>query len=125
MFVHHASTSHYSAQSHVVEAMSMIDPTVTTESYPTKARQSFSQQQNDNTITIETIRISTTRPNVKMASASDNNDHLVQSSDPNHPANMIPELCKKFWHLGWVTGTGGGASIRQEYVAIQSIRCIL
>lgn len=43
-----------------------------------------------------------------------NNDHLVQSSDPNHPANLIPALCAKFWTLGWVTGTGGGASIRSD-----------
>lgn len=42
------------------------------------------------------------------------NDHLVQSADPNHPANLIPSLCEKFWHLGWVTGTGGGASIRND-----------
>lgn len=42
------------------------------------------------------------------------NDHLVKSADSQHPANLIPELCAKFWHLGWVTGTGGGASIRQE-----------
>lgn len=43
------------------------------------------------------------------------NDHLVQSPDPDHPANLIPSLCAKFWTLGWVTGTGGGASIRDEY----------
>lgn len=48
--------------------------------------------------------------------AADNNDHLVQSDDPDHPANLIPSLCAKFWTLGWVTGTGGGASIRKEYV---------
>ncbi|CAD6503991.1 BgTH12-05732 [Blumeria graminis f. sp. triticale] len=47
-----------------------------------------------------------------MPTAIDNNDHLVLSSDRNHPANLIPELCRKFWTLGWVTGTGGGASIR-------------
>lgn len=40
----------------------------------------------------------------------DNNDHLVQSSDPDHPANMIPDLCRKFYNWGWVTGTGGGVS---------------
>lgn len=44
------------------------------------------------------------------------NDHLVQSQNPEHPANLIPSLCAKFWTLGWVTGTGGGASIREEYV---------
>lgn len=32
------------------------------------------------------------------------NDHLVESSDLDHPANLIPELCRKFYQLGWVTG---------------------
>ncbi|KAK3356191.1 Methylthioribulose-1-phosphate dehydratase [Neurospora tetraspora] len=48
------------------------------------------------------------------STSENNNDHLVQSSDPNHPANLIPALCAKFWTLGWVTGTGGGASIRSD-----------
>jgi methylthioribulose-1-phosphate dehydratase len=39
-------------------------------------------------------------------------DSLVHSSDPLHPANHISELCRKFYNLGWVTGTGGGVSIR-------------
>ncbi|XP_026744450.1 probable methylthioribulose-1-phosphate dehydratase [Trichoplusia ni] len=30
-----------------------------------------------------------------------------------HPRNLIPELCKQFYHLGWVTGTGGGISIKE------------
>ncbi|KAJ6171188.1 hypothetical protein N7470_000255 [Penicillium chermesinum] len=38
-----------------------------------------------------------------------NNDHLVQSDDPEHPANLIPALCRNFYNWGWVTGTGGGA----------------
>ncbi|KAM3957076.1 putative methylthioribulose-1-phosphate dehydratase [Aphomia sociella] len=33
--------------------------------------------------------------------------------DPEHPRNLIPELCKQFYHLGWVTGTGGGISIKE------------
>jgi methylthioribulose-1-phosphate dehydratase len=52
-------------------------------------------------------------------------DHLVQSSDPNHPANLIPSLCAKFWHLGWVTGTGGGCSIRDDdhvYIAPSGVQ---
>ncbi|KAH8648974.1 putative Methylthioribulose-1-phosphate dehydratase [Tricladium varicosporioides] len=48
------------------------------------------------------------------AQESVNNDHLIRSSDSQHPANLIPELCRKFWTLGWVTGTGGGASIRDD-----------
>ena len=39
---------------------------------------------------------------------------LVTSSDPTHPANLIPELCRLFYELGWVTGTGGGITIRHE-----------
>ncbi|KAH9992058.1 Methylthioribulose-1-phosphate dehydratase [Russula vinacea] len=40
-------------------------------------------------------------------------DDLVTSEDPLHPANLIPELCRGFYQLGWVTGTGGGISIRE------------
>nr|XP_042895226.1 methylthioribulose-1-phosphate dehydratase [Parasteatoda tepidariorum] len=29
-----------------------------------------------------------------------------------HPNHLIPELCKQFYNLGWVTGTGGGISIK-------------
>ena len=39
-------------------------------------------------------------------------DALIHSSDPLHPANHICELCRKFYEFGWVTGTGGGVSIR-------------
>lgn len=45
---------------------------------------------------------------VEANGSSDNNDHLVQSDDPQHPSNLIPELCRKFYNWGWVTGTGGG-----------------
>ncbi|CAG8549058.1 1018_t:CDS:2 [Rhizophagus irregularis] len=45
---------------------------------------------------------------------SKNPDDLILSNDPLHPAILIPELCKLFYHLGWVTGTGGGISIRKD-----------
>ncbi|MBW0464201.1 hypothetical protein O181_003916 [Austropuccinia psidii MF-1] len=39
--------------------------------------------------------------------------------DPLHPANLICELCRNFYQLGWVSGTGGGISIRhQDHVFI-------
>ncbi|KAL8938307.1 MAG: hypothetical protein Q9216_003969 [Gyalolechia sp. 2 TL-2023] len=40
-------------------------------------------------------------------------DHLITSPDPLHPANHIPTLCQNFYTQGWVTGTGGGVSIKK------------
>lgn len=37
---------------------------------------------------------------------------VVPESHPEHPYNLIPELCRKFYDLGWATGTGGGISIK-------------
>ncbi|OBA20235.1 Methylthioribulose-1-phosphate dehydratase [Metschnikowia bicuspidata var. bicuspidata NRRL YB-4993] len=34
------------------------------------------------------------------------------SDHKNHPANVICELCRLFYDNNWVTGTGGGISIR-------------
>lgn len=45
---------------------------------------------------------------------SENADGLCRSEDPLHPSNLIPELCRLFYANGWVTGTGGGISIRKE-----------
>ncbi|KAJ3360635.1 hypothetical protein GGF32_008251 [Allomyces javanicus] len=33
--------------------------------------------------------------------------------DAESARQLIPALCKQFYHLGWVTGTGGGISIRE------------
>ncbi|KLU87773.1 methylthioribulose-1-phosphate dehydratase [Magnaporthiopsis poae ATCC 64411] len=59
------------------------------------------------------------------AKADSSNDRLVFSDNPSHPANLIPSLCAKFWTLGWVTGTGGGCSIREDdlvYIAPSGVQ---
>jgi len=38
-----------------------------------------------------------------------------QTLSAEHPRVLIPELCRLFYTLGWVTGTGGGISIRAGY----------
>lgn len=48
------------------------------------------------------------------SSSVEKNDSLVLSGNPDHPANLICELCKMFYNNGWVTGTGGGISIRDD-----------
>ncbi|KAJ2905341.1 hypothetical protein MKZ38_005640 [Zalerion maritima] len=57
--------------------------------------------------------------------SNNNNDNLVVSENPEHPANLIPSLCAKFWTLGWVTGTGGGCSIKEDdlvYIAPSGVQ---
>ncbi|KAK6992413.1 Methylthioribulose-1-phosphate dehydratase [Favolaschia claudopus] len=56
--------------------------------------------------------------------SSSESDALVLSDDPLHPANPIPALCRNFYQLGWVTGTGGGISIRvgQVYIAPSGVQ---
>eukprot|EP00128_Syssomonas_multiformis_P013869 Colp12_sorted_trinity150504_noHs@14679 len=42
-----------------------------------------------------------------------------------HPETLIPELCKQFYHLGWVTGTGGGISMKYNgsyYIAPSGVQ---
>ncbi|NXU74437.1 MTNB dehydratase, partial [Oreotrochilus melanogaster] len=42
-----------------------------------------------------------------------------------HPRNLIPELCKLFYDLGWVTGTGGGISLKhgnEIYIAPSGVQ---
>lgn len=56
------------------------------------------------------------------------NDHslvTISSHDTNHPAKLICELCSNFYKLGWVTGTGGGISIRdgeKVYIAPSGVQ---
>ncbi|KAL7747320.1 Methylthioribulose-1-phosphate dehydratase [Sorochytrium milnesiophthora] len=41
------------------------------------------------------------------------------------PMRLIPELCRHFYHLGWVTGTGGGISMRtgdQVFIAPSGVQ---
>ena len=54
--------------------------------------------------------------NITMATTTQNNDAdaLIKSHDPKHPANLICSLCRQFYTFGWVTGTGGGVSIKHE-----------
>lgn len=33
--------------------------------------------------------------------------------DDDDPTRLIPALCRQFYRLGWVTGTGGGVSVRR------------
>lgn len=55
----------------------------------------------------------------------DNTRDLIHSHDPHHPANLICELCQLFYNNNWVTGTGGGISIKQDnliYVAPSGVQ---
>uniref|UniRef100_A0A182YQ74 Probable methylthioribulose-1-phosphate dehydratase n=1 Tax=Anopheles stephensi TaxID=30069 RepID=A0A182YQ74_ANOST len=47
------------------------------------------------------------------------------ASRQEHPRKLIPELCKQFYNLGWVTGTGGGISIKLDdeiYIAPSGVQ---
>lgn len=48
------------------------------------------------------------------STATNSSEALVHSDDPLHPANHICTLCRQFYTHGWVTGTGGGVSIRDD-----------
>ncbi|EAT36054.1 AAEL011830-PC [Aedes aegypti] len=48
-----------------------------------------------------------------------------QDYSEEHPRKLIPELCKQFYNLGWVTGTGGGISIKLDdeiYIAPSGVQ---
>lgn len=55
----------------------------------------------------------------------DNCNQTDNAKDKTHPRNLIPELCRQFYHLGWVTGTGGGISIKlgdEIYIAPSGVQ---
>eukprot|EP01117_Protostelium_nocturnum_P005617 TRINITY_DN2025_c0_g1_i3.p1 TRINITY_DN2025_c0_g1~~TRINITY_DN2025_c0_g1_i3.p1 ORF type:complete len:171 (+),score=52.38 TRINITY_DN2025_c0_g1_i3:50-562(+) len=43
----------------------------------------------------------------------DSKENKLGEENDEHPTRLIPHLCRLFYNLGWVTGTGGGISIRQ------------
>ena len=56
------------------------------------------------------------------ASALNTKTHLLDLEDPKQ---IIPRLCAHFYHLGWVSGTGGGLSISSQdrvYVAPSGVQ---
>ncbi|XKL61753.1 hypothetical protein PGB90_001586 [Kerria lacca] len=52
-------------------------------------------------------------------------DSTIKSDLKEHATTLIPELCKLFYNFGWVTGTGGGISIRhgnEIYIAPSGVQ---
>ncbi len=48
---------------------------------------------------------------MEISTKVDSKKEFAELSD-DHPRKLIPELCRLFYDLGWVTGTGGGISMR-------------
>lgn len=49
----------------------------------------------------------------------------IESARDENPRSLIVELCKQFYALGWVSGTGGGVSVRRRgriYVAPSGVQ---
>ncbi|XP_043478893.1 probable methylthioribulose-1-phosphate dehydratase isoform X2 [Leptopilina heterotoma] len=52
-------------------------------------------------------------------------DYYDKNYSKEHPRNLIPQLCRQFYDLQWVTGTGGGISIKHEnkiYIAPSGVQ---
>jgi len=50
---------------------------------------------------------------------------IYQDLSEEHPRRLIPELCNQMYHQGWVTGTGGGISIKLDdeiYIAPSGVQ---
>eukprot|EP01102_Stenamoeba_stenopodia_P022304 TRINITY_DN923_c0_g5_i1.p1 TRINITY_DN923_c0_g5~~TRINITY_DN923_c0_g5_i1.p1 ORF type:complete len:237 (-),score=71.28 TRINITY_DN923_c0_g5_i1:64-774(-) len=59
-----------------------------------------------------------------MATNSSNTENY-DSLHAEHPRKLIPELCNLMYHQGWVTGTGGGISIKHDnliYIAPSGVQ---
>eukprot|EP00127_Corallochytrium_limacisporum_P007292 Clim_evm33s246 gene=Clim_evmTU33s246 len=57
---------------------------------------------------------------IKRAAAQNGSEYPEE-----HPRTLIPELCRQFYHLGWVTGTGGGISMKHDghyYIAPSGVQ---
>ncbi|XP_076589668.1 methylthioribulose-1-phosphate dehydratase isoform X1 [Chaetodon auriga] len=55
----------------------------------------------------------------------DAGQEAAEKQEKEHPRVLIPELCRLFYQLGWVTGTGGGISLRrgeQIYIAPSGVQ---
>lgn len=54
------------------------------------------------------------------------NEGVVEAElHEEHPRKLIPELCRLFYDLGWVTGTGGGVTIKygtEIYIAPSGVQ---
>ncbi|KAI9684078.1 MAG: Methylthioribulose-1-phosphate dehydratase [Trizodia sp. TS-e1964] len=64
-------------------------------------------------------------PKAPIDPSDTDSDVLITSPDASHPANLICNLCRHFYTLGWVTGTGGGTSIRKDdkiYIAPSGVQ---
>eukprot|EP01099_Mayorella_cantabrigiensis_P003331 TRINITY_DN2573_c0_g1_i1.p1 TRINITY_DN2573_c0_g1~~TRINITY_DN2573_c0_g1_i1.p1 ORF type:complete len:172 (-),score=51.62 TRINITY_DN2573_c0_g1_i1:312-797(-) len=56
----------------------------------------------------------TKRPRLDEELQSENGkDHVNEQLEPEHPRVLIPKLCRQMYKVGWVTGTGGGISIKK------------
>ncbi|KAM7015330.1 methylthioribulose-1-phosphate dehydratase isoform 1-T1 [Tautogolabrus adspersus] len=55
----------------------------------------------------------------------DGGQEAAEKQEKEHPRLLIPELCRLFYQLGWVTGTGGGISLKrgdQIYIAPSGVQ---
>lgn len=98
------------------ETLTLAQAIVAEEATPARKRKAEDEDAVDNGIVKKTASGDANggSVNVKVnAKSLDSDDALITSDDPLHPANHICSLCHQFYGHGWVTGTGGGISIRQ------------